>query len=240
MLVEMLAFVMALWSLLSIKEKVQSEDQDFLIQPHPAQIIGIFRIFGIGDSEEKLENNLVQIGTVEGKSLRLAAVSIIFGFNVSCASYSQYLSERDFKAFEQMFDYLKIKEYINYGTFNKLCEGFINREGDLRKIIKDLFLTGKNTDKLNIQSNRPEILLIDEVDVFFSTNFYGMLYTPSASIKNESLDNLFNFIWSKSKETSVTMQMVLSSSEYKECVKKFKKWEKLIEEVVKDMIYDGC
>jgi hypothetical protein len=45
----------------------------------------------------------------------LAALAIIFGlcdFDISCACYSEYLSERDFKAFVPMFDLLSLKDRI--------------------------------------------------------------------------------------------------------------------------------
>jgi hypothetical protein len=85
----------------------------YLKQPHPAQIIGILRVLGVGyhpdeylplDHERakyfatddknlmaKIRNNLVQIKTGEGKSVTLAILSIIFalyGFDVRCACYS--------------------------------------------------------------------------------------------------------------------------------------------------------
>ena len=51
-------------------------------------------------------DNFVQIKTGEGKSVTLAVVSIIFalyGFEVNCACYSKYLSERDYNDFLNLF-----------------------------------------------------------------------------------------------------------------------------------------
>ena len=51
-------------------------------------------------------DNFVQIKTGEGKSVTLAVVSIIFalyGFEVNCACYSKYLSERDYNDFLKLF-----------------------------------------------------------------------------------------------------------------------------------------
>jgi preprotein translocase subunit SecA len=53
----------------------------------------------------------VQIKTGEGKSVVLAAVSMVLalnGFEISCACYSKYLSERDFEDFQPMFRELEI------------------------------------------------------------------------------------------------------------------------------------
>jgi preprotein translocase subunit SecA len=58
-------------------------------------------------------DNLVQIKTGEGKSITLAIVASIFalwGFEVSCACYSEYLSKRDYQAFSQLFEFFNIKE----------------------------------------------------------------------------------------------------------------------------------
>jgi SecA DEAD-like domain len=135
----------------------------YLNQPHPAQILGILRCLGVGfnphekvkpknqgfwkkiffNTQEAIRNNFVQIKTGEGKSVTLAALSIIFGlcdFDVSCACYSQYLSERDFAAFEAMFDMLGLKSQINYNTFNFLCEMEINKEGSLREMVTNFIL----------------------------------------------------------------------------------------------------
>jgi hypothetical protein len=61
------------------------------------------RYFGGTRDRESLQsyirNNLVEIKTGEGKSVTLAVLSVIFalyGFEVNCACYSEYLSERDF------------------------------------------------------------------------------------------------------------------------------------------------
>lgn len=90
-----------------------------------------------------MRNNLVQIRTGEGKSVVLAIVSIIFalnGFEVNCACYSNYLSERDYNDFQKLFNKLGVTEYIKYGTFNELAEYKINRECSIRESILNLVI----------------------------------------------------------------------------------------------------
>jgi hypothetical protein len=73
----------------------------------------------------------------------LAVISIIFAlcdFDVRCACYSQYLSNRDFKAFEAMFNQLELQKRIKYSTFNEICEMEINKNGELRDIVLNLIL----------------------------------------------------------------------------------------------------
>jgi hypothetical protein len=114
----------------------------------------------------------VQIKTGEGKSVTLAVLSIIFAlcdFDVRCACYSNYLSERDFKAFSGMFTQLELMDRIKYSTFNKLCEMEMNKDGNLRDIVLNLILENPdNIIKIKREAHpRPSVLLIDEVDVFF-------------------------------------------------------------------------
>ena len=44
-------------------------------------------------------------------------------------------------------------------------------------------------------NNKSRILLIDEVDTFFSDGFYGKTYTISAMHKNEEIDQIMELIW---------------------------------------------
>lgn len=123
-------------------------------------------------------DNFVQIKTGQGKSVTLATVSIIFalyGYNVSCACYSAYLSQRDYSDFKDMFEMLDLGAFITYGTFNQICENYINKDGSIRDIVLAKIL---KTHELHAEakkpiSKRPQILLVDEVDVFFSKDFYN-------------------------------------------------------------------
>jgi hypothetical protein len=134
-----------------------------------------------GALKARIRNNLVQIKTGEGKSVTLAVLSIIFAlcdFDVRCACYSIYLSKRDFKAFEGMFSQLDLTERIKYSTFNEICEMEINKNGELRDIVLNLVLE-KPDNRIQIKREadpRPQVLLIDEVDVFFSDDFFGKIY----------------------------------------------------------------
>ncbi|CAF5099922.1 unnamed protein product, partial [Rotaria sp. Silwood1] len=103
---ELAAHIFALWTLKNAEHYFEAEGSDnrdnYLLQPHAAQVISIFRMLGIGDKNEELKNNLVQIGTGEGKSITLGSMACILallGFDVRCACYSQYLSHRDYTAF---------------------------------------------------------------------------------------------------------------------------------------------
>ncbi|CAM2727660.1 unnamed protein product [Rotaria socialis] len=242
---KLVAHIFAFWTLLKADHYFEAEGlndrNNYLIQPHAAQVISIFRLLGIGDKNEALTNHLVQIGTGEGKSIVLAVTAIIFalvGFDVNCACFSEYLGQRDYLAFLPLFNSLGIQHYIHYGTFNKLCEGMINENGDIRQLVEKLISNSKDeTRNVHSKNTRSKILLIDEVDVFFSRDFYGNVYTPSASLKDTTVKSLVSFIWTQRK-SGLNLSKIQSTPEYKACQEKFPNWILLIDEAIKDMIAD--
>ncbi|CAF4908972.1 unnamed protein product, partial [Rotaria sp. Silwood1] len=242
---ELAAHIFALWTLQNAHHYFEDDSVEnrnsYLLQPHAAQIISIFRMLGIDDTKEQLSNNIIQIGTGEGKSVILGAVASILallGFDVCCACYSEYLSQRDYKAFISLFNSLGISSHIQYGTFNKLCEHIVNENGDIRQVVEQLILKDSNiaVEKAKI-IKRPKILLIDEVDVFFSRDFYGNVYTPAVSLKEPTVTSLVDYIWTQRK-SNLTLNKIKDTHEYRNCCTRFPKWELLIQEAIKDMLFD--
>ena len=150
---ELMSYIFALWTLQSSSEifdgeKDSNDPSKFLLKPRAAQVISIIRMLCMDDKESTLIGNLVEIGTGEGKSLTLAVaccVLALMGFDVSCACYSKYLSQRDFEAFKSLFDDLGVLNSIHYGTFNQLCERAINDGGNVRELVQRAIL-GNNND----------------------------------------------------------------------------------------------
>jgi preprotein translocase subunit SecA len=88
-------------------------------------------MFEVGDRPLKMESNIVQMGPSEDKSVVLAITSTIFsllGFEVSCASQSEYLAARDYNSFKKMFNYFGVIDMIQYGTLNQICNKNINKD----------------------------------------------------------------------------------------------------------------
>ena len=48
-------------------------------------------------------------------------------------------------------------------------------------------------------NQRPNILIIDEVDVFFNESFYGQSYKPVARITDPSIIQLVRVLWNNRK-----------------------------------------
>lgn len=87
---------------------------------------------------------------------------------------------RDFSDFWTIFYHLSLTNYIKYGTFKDLCNTLISRRISVRDSIISLFKDEAISSTNITEISRPSVLLIDEVDVFFSDNFYGSLYYPVA------------------------------------------------------------
>jgi hypothetical protein len=196
-IIELMSHIFALWTLQNIEyfeEMKGVEDRSsYLLTPHVGQVISILRLLGIGyyQYQEKknlifknetikiisnnLQNNLVQVGTGEGKSLILAVAScilVLLGAEVSCVCYSDYLSSRDYESFKPIFEVLGISQNIHYGTFNQICKNIFNEQGDIRSRVVNLILNNtQKTNKSSFNENQPRVLLIDEVDQIF-INFY--------------------------------------------------------------------
>ena len=242
---KLVAHIFALWTLKNASHYFEAihltDKQNYLLQPHAGQIASIFSMLGIGDKREGLNNNLIQIGTGEGKSVTLAVTASVLalcGFDVWCACYSEQLSTRDFADFQSLFDSLGVLEYIHYGTFNKLSEGLINENGEVRQIVGQYISGNSNSASQSSQQiKRAKILLVDEVDVFFTREFYGNVYTPSARLTDSTITALINFIWTQRKE-KLNLDKVKRTREYQACTNRFPNWIALIEEAVKDMLSD--
>jgi len=184
-----------------------------------------------------LKNSLAQILTGEGKSIVIGTLAIFLalcGFLVDCVCYSKYLSKRDYAEFVNIFDKLNITDYIKYETFGELSSKIFNEKVDVRKgtrmLMEGKLRKGNVTARLSRTSKpRQRILLIDEVDTFFSKDFYGALYTPSVLVKSKEISDLIKFIW-YNKGPELNLQFVKESPTFR------KMCEKYNNELVKKMI----
>ena len=193
---ELIAGIGAVWSLAG----VDTDEEDSLMRPHPVQIIGIFMLLGLdgGSDALKLEGHLIQVKTGQGKSVLLGVLATtlaVNNFDVDCVCYSKYLSDRDRESFAKVFDAFGVHENVNYGTFNNLAETSINAKGNIRKLTDDVVVRHRGQPQLPAPSTRKKILLIDEVDVFFSDSFYGKSYAPMTVMRNTETDALQQFLW---------------------------------------------
>ncbi|EAR94923.2 helicase carboxy-terminal domain protein (macronuclear) [Tetrahymena thermophila SB210] len=83
-----------------------------------------------------------------------------------------------------------------------------------------------------------QVLLIDEVDVFFSKDFFGNNYEIVAPIQDVTIENLLDKIWSNKSDWNFSFENISQSEEYKQCIEKFKQQAELIKEQTKIVIHD--
>eukprot|EP01133_Synstelium_polycarpum_P020204 gene20204-24226_t len=251
-MVSLIAHVFAEWTIVnSGKDYNELKDPCVLLSPHPVQVISIMRLLGIDsknvgelgksqpldlDNSVPFVNQLIEIKTGEGKSVTLGVLSTILaliGFNVHSVCYSSYLSKRDYDAFQEIFKLFEIEEKVTYSDIDTLCNSQITNTGDTRQLTKEFvnnMLTTPNTKPVQSKG----ILLIDEVDVFFSENFYGRTYSPATQIECPSLIRLIKFIWSNRK--TIKLEGLRTEQIYKVVMAEFFGHEAILDLWINDMV----
>ena len=151
-----------------------------------------------------LENQLLELKTGEGKSIVLGVVAVIlamFGYDVDCICYSQFLSERDSAAFRSMFNAFQVKERIWYGTYEMLFRKVLDLYYELAQ--EQVWNRG-GTQSKNCKStrSRPTIMLVDEVDVFFGPDSFGSATCPLQVLRSQAIVDLFQYVWKRSGRLS--------------------------------------
>lgn len=297
-IVRMISYSFALWTLhdLSGYDAVGSNSFEFLTQPHPGQVLVLFRILGLDSAVfEKPQstilkdiynwfagttthetpfsfvNRLAEIKTGQGKSVVLAVLATVLallGYRVDIACYSGYLTNRDKDAFAFMFKAFGVDSKIHYDTFKTLCERLLHGE-QIRSKFAQAIAAGTTSDlppettRLQI-TTEPTILLIDEVDVLLSSNFYGKKYVLLASLLSSDfrlplgmpvnpveriaeflaleppkstdfpIQDLIRLVWDQRDNPNIWGR-VAESDPLKRCFELFPNWKDLIESAARQM-----
>ncbi|EFA77010.1 helicase [Heterostelium album PN500] len=251
--ISLLAHIFAMWTVSKSGESYVALkfDPTVLIRPHHAQVLAIMRLLGIDTKESWIksklgmtggspfDNHLIEILTGEGKSITLAVLSTLLSllkFKVSCVSYSAYLSNRDFTAFEDIFSLFSVTDMITYSTFGELCDSLIKEGGDVRTLTNQFMHSKLKPATKENPTPCSRILLIDEVDVFFGDSFYGQTYNPGTSLQSASIIQLFEYIWKNRK--NITISTVSNQNEYKKVMAEFPGHETILSQKIYSMVRD--
>lgn len=137
---------------------------------------------------------------------------------------------------------------ITYGTFQKLSEDLINADGDVRDMTRNFFfhapkaksaVMAKGGGGGRVGHAQKRILLVDEVDVFFSRSFYGETYDPVVCLQIESVAEIQKKAWAmRGKDNSSILPALLASDAYKTLIRQFSSVSKVLEGQIKRMIGD--
>jgi len=210
-----------------------------------------------GKKEHKIEGHLIQVGTGEGKSILLGGLSCLLallGYEVSCASYSKHLSRRDYGAFKALFDAFGVTSSIKYSTLSDLADSVVNSRGDVRDLVKRRIINvaapdgfqmspksascSSGIERSQSSQHQKRILIIDEVDVFFTKDFYGEKYIPALQLASDETRAIMEHIWTY-KDTSPSLKNIQALPAYMKLLQKFCLEAKdLIDEQIRCMLQD--
>ena len=126
--------------------------------------------------------------------------------SVDCVCYSKYLSERDDADFSKIFTAFGVRERVNYDTFSGLCDRLVNDQGNLRDMTRDALLGQKRRATSRSATKGERVLLVDEVDVFFSRDFYGATYNPCTSISGSDVSQLQEAAWQHRNDSASSLR----------------------------------
>jgi hypothetical protein len=84
----------------------------------------------------------------------------------------------------------------------------------------------------------PRVLLVDEVDVFFTKDFYGSTYNPACDLKHSLISDLIRQVWDEGLATTLTLDMVKGWPVYNRICSVFPNWTFLIDAAITQMIQD--
>ena len=159
--------------------------------------------------------------------------------SVDCVCYSAYLSERDNKDFEAVFKHFGVNEMVKYGTFQQLSERLINEEGNVRVMTHDLVLGSKEARAPPAGTAKKRILLVDEVDVFFGSSFYGETYNLGASLQLGCIAELQRKAWDmRAGDTKLIMPVLEAMDAYTKLMRDFPHVKGIMEGQLMKMIRD--
>eukprot|EP00759_Apiculatamorpha_spiralis_P009237 PhF_6_TR15962/c3_g1_i5/m.24898 len=241
------------------RAKVEDGDADaesVIIRPHITQVATVLRLlsceentksvswygrvlntFGVAKapSEQAFQNHMVQILTGQGKSITLGVLSVVLALldlHVDVVCYSDYLTQRDYAALSPFFEYVGVKGAIRYFTFEQLCEA---RVDGIRDLAHHLISTGKPAPQsvTKTVTSTKRVLLIDEVDVFFSKRFYGRTYNPCVTLKHPTINALIQAVFANRGKGAYN---VLTSPEYVAVKTQFPHIEELLKHSAEAMV----
>jgi hypothetical protein len=183
------------------------------------------------------------VRTGEGKSAVLgvsAAVLALFRCRVSVACYSTYLSQRDGDNMAFLFNALGVLDLVSYKTLTEVCEYEINKTVNIRDTVEGIILGGRAGGSAGgaqagsgVDGWNPRVLLVDEVDVFFTKSFYGSSYTPACELRHSSISALLREIYAKAPGT---LDEVKGWQVYKDCCSLLPSYEFLLDTAASSML----
>jgi len=209
--------------------------------PHSIQILAVLRLFGYDSSNPStLARQLMEVRTGEGKSMVLGLSSLLFallGFRVYCVCYSKHLSERDWNSFLDVFCEFQVIGLVTYGTIDDYVHDSLR---GVERLTQQLICQGEVESESSTATE--EILLLDEVDMFFGPNFRGETLNKVALLKSSAcpqIRNIFQTVWKlRSRPASQIEEEVKKTSDYLTLRAQLQKFDFVVDNEVNKMCRD--
>ncbi|XP_076283165.1 uncharacterized protein LOC143210305 isoform X1 [Lasioglossum baleicum] len=215
---ELLAGLAAVWSIQASKDIVSAGKT---LKPHCIQVLCMLLLLSVDKDYKGVEKRLAQVLPGQGKSLIIGLTATLFalmGYKVEVVCYNEYLAIRDRVDFDNLFMVFGVEHKITYGTFERMICEVLNpmvngTRQSLSKLVEDRILNHSTEQfgQLNHDDRSKTILFIDEVDVFFSPEYYGNFYCSGTRLCMPALAAIQEYIWemaSKNYERSIILNEV--------------------------------
>lgn len=256
----LLAGIFGVWTISKSARLTQSANAaPVMIKPHSVQVLTLFRLLGLdappvgkvakffksflGLLSSRMHSHIAEIVTGGGKSIILGILSTtlaLLGFHVHSACYSSYLCERDEADFVDLWQKFAVRSLIKFSTLSTLANQLINESGEVRDLVRNFVTSGgvasSSRSSLARIPKEQRILLIDEVDVFFSSDFYGATYNPATGALVIGVA-VQRYIWDN-RTANLTLEKLQTLPCYIETMKKLPNLRALLDSQFSKMLSD--
>eukprot|EP00620_Florenciella_sp_RCC1587_P017098 CAMPEP_0182567802 /NCGR_PEP_ID=MMETSP1324-20130603/8915_1 /TAXON_ID=236786 /ORGANISM="Florenciella sp., Strain RCC1587" /LENGTH=3423 /DNA_ID=CAMNT_0024781849 /DNA_START=15 /DNA_END=10286 /DNA_ORIENTATION=+ len=185
---------------------------------------GCDKLTGTRYTAPPIRSSVCRIKTGQGKSLVIAAEAIVLavatGLPVDVACYSPYLSQRDFAAFEFVFEAFGVADKISYGTFQQCAETH-GRGPVVRELTRQLIMrspssaSGLSDAAADAETSPQRILIVDEYDTLLKEDTYGEDMVLDANLPSDEVVTLMNETWGLLKGAAETVEASELSAQVK-------------------------
>jgi hypothetical protein len=146
-----------------------------------------------------------------------ATILALFGCQFDCICYSSFLSKRDETAFRALFEAFNISSNIDYGTLKditwKLLKDYSSLSEQRIFLRENMEQASYGSQKVERIQKSPRVLLVDEVDIFFSDDVLGHAIMRPLVLKGKAISDALLYIWHQC--TSLSSHSVLQCEQVK-------------------------
>ena len=125
-----------------------------------------------------------------------------------------------------------------YMTLSQVCEYEVNKKVNIREQLEATIMGKAAGGGASVASasgeRKPRVLLVDEVDVFFSKDFYGSTYVPACELRHATISELIREVHKTGMP--LTLDAVKTWPVYANVTALLKGWEFLVDAAVMELL----